>query len=95
MTFAWYGHLRFKKLTIISAILLGWLLALGEYCFQIPANRIGYKTFSITELKTIQEIIAFVVFILFSIFFTKETLRINHIVGFVLIICAAFLIFKK
>jgi uncharacterized protein len=95
MTFAWYGHLKFKNLTAVSAIFFGWFIAFGEYCFQIPANRIGYKIFSITELKTIQEIITFVVFILFSIFITKESLRINHIIGFILIILGAYFIFKK
>lgn len=95
MTFAWYGHLRFKNKAMWLVILLSWLIAGIEYCFLIPANRIGHQYFSAAQLKGMQEIITLVVFAAFSITYLKEELRWNHYAGFVLIICAALLIFKK
>lgn len=106
MTFAWYGHLKFKDLRwfenlgLVSIILLSWGLALFEYCFQVPANRIGYKEnggpFSLVELKVIQEVITLIVFVIFStIFFRNETLRLNHLIGFAFLVLAVYFIFKK
>ncbi|HIU17757.1 MAG TPA: DMT family protein [Candidatus Avidesulfovibrio excrementigallinarum] len=95
MTFAWYGHLRFKALPLLVAVLVSWGIAFFEYMLQVPANRIGYGTFSAAELKAIQEIISLTVFAFFSTLFLGESLRWNHIAGFALIVAAAFLIFKK
>lgn len=95
MTFAWYGHLKYKSSPLWIAILASWSIAFIEYCFQVPANRWGYGQFSATQLKTIQEIITLVVFCVFSVLYLKEDLRWNHLVGFIMIIGAVFFIFKK
>ena len=95
MTFAWYGHLRFKKTPLYLVILISWSIALFEYCFQVPANRLGHSQFSAAQLKTIQEIITLVIFAVFSVFYLKEDFKWNYLVGFALIICSAFFIFKK
>jgi len=106
MTLAWYGHLKFgemkwfSKLGIISIILISWGIALFEYMFQVPANRIGYKQnggpFSLIELKVIQEVITLLVFTAFSIiFFKSEHFRLNHVIGFTFLILAVYFIFKK
>ena len=95
MTFAWYGHLRFKHTALWIVILISWLIAFVEYCFQVPANRIGHQYFDAAQLKTMQEIITLLVFSIFSITYLKENLKWNYIVGFVFIILAAFFVFKK
>lgn len=95
MTFAWYGHLKFRATPLVIVILVSWGIALFEYCFQVPANRIGYGYFSAVELKTIQEIITLLVFVVFSTFYLGETLRWNHLVGFAFIVLAAFFIFRR
>lgn len=95
MTFAWYGHLKFKGVALWKVILISWGIALFEYIFQVPANRIGHGQFNAAELKTIQEIITLVVFAVFSVLYLKESFRWNYAVGFLLIIAAAFFIFKK
>ncbi|MGN0023263.1 MAG: DMT family protein [Elusimicrobiaceae bacterium] len=95
MTFAWYGHLKFKDKALWLVILVSWLIAFVEYCFQVPANRIGHAYFSAAQLKGMQEVITLVVFALFSIFYLKENLRWNHYAGFVLLVLSAVLIFKK
>ncbi|MDD4148509.1 MAG: DMT family protein [Bacteroidales bacterium] len=106
MTLAWYGHLKFKeipwlaKLSLVSVILISWGIALFEYFFQVPANKIGYKgnggPFSLVELKVIQEVITLVVFVGFSLlFFKTEQFRTNHLIGFVFLILAVYFIFKK
>ena len=95
MTFAWYGHLKFKNAALWVVILVSWGIALAEYCFQVPANRIGSEYFETAQLKTIQEIITLVVFCFFSVFYLKENLKWNYVVGFVFIVFAAFFIFKK
>lgn len=95
MTFAWYGHLKFKESPLLIVILVSWGIAFFEYCFQVPANRYGYGYFSAAQLKTIQELITLVVFVLFSMFYLGEPVRWNHLVGFALIVLAAFFIFKK
>ncbi|MCA9401896.1 MAG: DMT family protein, partial [Candidatus Omnitrophica bacterium] len=83
MTFAWYGHLKDKSSPLMAAILLSWGIAFFEYCFQVPANRIGHGVFSTAQLKTMQEVITLIVFSFFSIFYLKESLRWNDIVGFI------------
>jgi uncharacterized protein len=105
MTFAWYGHLKFKNyswgvnLGLFSIIMISWGLAFFEYVFQVPANRIGFKEeggpFNLVELKTIQEAITLIVFMVFSMIVFKQRFEWNHIVGFLLIIAAVFFIFKK
>jgi len=95
MTFAWYGHLKFRDSPLPLVILVSWGIALLEYCFQVPANRYGYGYFSAAQLKIIQEIITLIVFVVFSMFYLGEPIRWNHLVGFFFIILAAFFIFKK
>ena len=95
MTFAWYGHLRFKHKALWFVILVSWLIAFFEYCFQVPANRIGHGTFTTAQLKTIQEVITLVVFCVFSITYLKEALKWNYLVGFLFLIGAVIFIFKK
>lgn len=106
MTFAWYGHLKFKdmkwsaSLPLITVILISWGIALFEYLLQVPANRIGFKNyggpFSLLELKVIQEVITLVVFVVFSlVFFKTETFRWNHLLGFVFLVLAVYFVFKK
>ena len=95
MTFAWYGHLKFKSAPLWAAVVVSWAIAFFEYCQQVPANRIGHETFSAAELKTMQEIITLIVFSVFSVLYLKEEFRWNYLVGFALIILAAFFIFKK
>ena len=95
MTFAWYGHLKFKNTALWIVILVSWGIAFVEYCFQVPANRIGSQYFETAQLKTIQEIITLIVFCVFSVFYLKEELKWNYIVGFLFIVLAAFFIFKK
>lgn len=95
MTFAWYGHLRYKALPLLAAVVISWGIAFFEYLLQVPANRVGYGYFSAAELKAIQEIISLSVFAFFSTLYLGESLRWNHFVGFGLIVLAAFFIFKK
>ena len=95
MTFAWYGQLRFKHSALWIVILVSWGIAFLEYCFQVPANRIGSYVYSAAQLKTIQEIITLIVFSVFSVLYLKEQFRWNYLVGFLFIILAAFFIFKK
>ncbi|MBF0522955.1 MAG: DMT family protein [Candidatus Omnitrophica bacterium] len=95
MTFAWYGHLKYKAFPLGIVILASWLIALPEYCFQVPANRFGHGTFTAAQLKTIQEIITLIVFSLFSIFYLREEFRWNYLIGFVFMVLAAYFIFKK
>lgn len=95
MTFAWYGHLKFKHKALWLVILVSWLIAFAEYCFQVPANRIGHGTFNAAQLKTIQEVITLVVFAAFSVLYLKEEFKWNYLVGFSLIVLAVFFIFKK
>lgn len=95
MTFAWYGHLKFRSSPLLLVILISWGIAFFEYCLQVPANRWGYGYFNGAELKTIQEIITLTVFLGFSVFYLNEPVRWNYLVGFALIALAAFFIFKK
>jgi uncharacterized protein (DUF486 family) len=89
MTVAWYGHLRFKTAPVVLAVLFSWLIALGEYCLQVPANRIGYEQFSAYQLKIIQESITLTFFSVFAYFFLGESMRWNHVVSFGCILAAA------
>lgn len=93
MTFAWYGHLKFKESPLITVIIVSWLIAFFEYCFQVPANRIGSYQFSTAQLKVIQEVITLVVFCGFSVLYLKEELKWNYLVGFLFIIGAVFFVF--
>ncbi len=106
MTFAWYGHLKFKdmnwfsSLPLIIIVLLSWGIALFEYFFQVPANRIGFEgnggPFSIWQLKVIQEVISLVVFSFFTVLvFKNESFRLNHLIGFCFLVLAVYFIFKK
>ncbi len=95
MTFAWYGHLKFKSSPLMLVILVSWGIAFFEYCLQVPANRLGHGRFNAAELKTMQEVITLLVFSVFSVAYLKESLRWNHLVGFGLIILAVFFVFKK
>ena len=95
MTIAWYGHLRFKQASLWKVILISWLIALVEYCFQVPANRIGSYRFSTAQLKTLQEVITLAVFSVFSVVYLKEDFRWNYVAGFSLMILAVFFVFKK
>lgn len=94
MTFAWYGHLKFKGTPILLAILVSWGIAFVEYCLAVPANRVGSSVYSTAELKTIQEVVTLTVFVAFSIWFLKEPVTVNHLVGFSLIVAGAFFVFK-
>lgn len=89
MTVAWYGHLRYRSAPLVVAILVSWLIALGEYCLQVPANRIGYGTFSAYQLKIMQETITLLVFAVFAYFYLGESMRWNHAVSFVCLLGAA------
>jgi uncharacterized protein (DUF486 family) len=106
MTFAWYGHLKFKEMSwsqnlgLVAIILISWGIALFEYMLQVPANRIGFKNyggpFSLVELKVIQEVITLLVFVVFSLaVFKTETFRINHLIGFIFLVLAVYFVFKK
>lgn len=106
MTMAWYGHLKFNelkgfsKLGLFSIILISWGIAFFEYCFQVPANRLGFKNhggpFSLVELKVLQEVITLVIFTIFTLLvFKNEAFRWNHLIGFVFLVLAVFFIFKK
>ena len=106
MTFAWYGHLKFKdlgwfsKLGLPAIIIISWGIALFEYSAQVPANRIGFiengGPFNLWQLKVIQEVISITVFSLFTIFiFKNQSLRLNHLIGFGFLILAVYFMFKK
>ncbi|NJL74931.1 MAG: DMT family protein [Saprospiraceae bacterium] len=106
MTLAWYGHLKFSewkwfsKLGLVAVVLISWGIALFEYCFQVPANRIGFKghggPFSLVELKVLQEVITLCVFMVFTVLvFRNETFRWNHLIGFLFLILAVFFVFKR
>jgi uncharacterized protein (DUF486 family) len=106
MTLAWYGHLKFgdwkwfHKAGLLVFVLISWGIALFEYAFQVPANRIGFSgnggPFSLIELKVIQEVITLIVFTVFTLLvFKNETFRWNHIVGFLFLVLAVYFIFKK
>lgn len=95
MTFAWYGHLKFKEVPLYKVILISWLIAFVEYCFQVPANRWGHSQFAASQLKIMQEVITLAVFCVFSVLYLREPLKWNYLAGFGCIILAVFFVFKK
>jgi uncharacterized protein len=94
MTFAWYGHLKYKSAPLTVAVLASWGIAFFEYWLAVPANRIGHSVYSAAELKTMQEVITLLVFAGFSAFWLKEALTLNHLIGFALIACGAAFVFR-
>lgn len=95
MTFAWYGHLKFKETALWKVILISWGIAFFEYCFQVPANRLGHGYFSAAQLKIIQEVVTLLVFGVFAVFYLKEEVKWNYLVAFFLIVGAVFFAFKE
>ncbi|HOK94754.1 MAG TPA: DMT family protein [Anaerohalosphaeraceae bacterium] len=95
MTFAWYGHLRFKDKPLWLVVIASWAIAFFEYCFQVPANRFGHGQFTAAQLKTIQEVITLTVFAAFSILYLHEEFRWNYLVGFIFILLSVFFIFHE
>jgi uncharacterized protein len=93
MTIAWYGHLRFRSAPLWQVVLISWLIAFFEYCFQVPANRIGSYEFSTAQLKVIQEVITLIVFSVFSVIYLKQQFQWNYLVAFVFIVGAVFFVF--
>jgi len=95
MTIAWYGHLKFKDSPLWRVVLVSWAIAFVEYCFQVPANRIGHGQFTAAQLKTIQEVITLIVFAVFSVVYLKEQLRWSYLAAFGCIVAAVVLVFQK
>ncbi len=107
MTFAWYGHLKLQQMKVISdstplwiVIVISWLIALAEYCFMVPANRIGYAgnggPYTLTQLKVMQEAITLIIFTLFTVvFFRGESLHWNHLAAFICLVAAVYFAFMK
>ena len=95
MTFAWYGHLKYRHAPLFKVIVISWLIAFAEYCFQAPANRIGSYEFTAAQLKPIQEVITLTVFSIFSVLYLREPLKWNYFVGFAMMIVAVAIIFKS
>ncbi|MFZ9887428.1 MAG: DMT family protein [Myxococcota bacterium] len=93
MTFAWYGHLRFKETALWKVILVSWGIAFFEYCLQVPANRWGHGTFSVVQLKVLQEVLSLAVFAAFSVWWLRERLSWNHAAAFGLLALAVYLVF--
>lgn len=94
MTFAWYGHLKFKTSPLWIAIAASWGIAFIEYCLAVPANRMGSAIYTTAQLKTMQEVITLIVFAGFSVFWLKESLTFNHLIGFALIALGATFVFR-
>lgn len=94
MTIAWYGHLKNTKSPLVLAIVVSWVIALLEYCFQVPANRIGYGALTLTQLKIVQEVITLAVFTLFAFFVFGQPLKWNYAVSYVLIVGAVYFAFR-
>lgn len=95
MTFAWYGHLKYRSFPLWKVIAVSWGIAFFEYCFQVPANRIGSYEFTAAQLKTIQEVITLAVFSVFSVLYLGEKLKWNYVAGFGCIVLAVFFVFHK
>lgn len=95
MTFAWYGHLKFKSSPLIIAVVGSWAIAFFEYCLAVPANRYGSGFYSTAQLKTMQEVITLIVFVGFSVFWLKESVTYNQLIGFALIAAGASFIFRS
>ena len=94
MTFAWYGHLRFRQETLWKVILVSWLIALFEYCFQVPANRIGAQSLSLGQLKIMQEAITLTVFIPFSIYYMNQPFKLDYLWAMLCMLGAVYFIFR-
>ncbi|MET3709645.1 uncharacterized protein (DUF486 family) [Sphingomonas trueperi] len=94
MTFAWYGHLKFKSAPLLLVILTSWGIALIEYCFAVPANRLGSAVYSAAQLKGMQEVITLTVFAAFSVLYLGQKITLNHLIGFALIAAGAFFLFR-
>src|SRR5688500_10314729 len=94
MTFAWYGHLKYKETALWKVILFSWLIAFFEYCLQVPANRWGHGQFTAAQLKIMQEVITLLVFGVFSVLYLKEQLRWNHLISFLFLLGAVFFAFR-
>ena len=94
MTFAWYGHLRFKAAPLVLVILASWGIALFEYCLAVPANRIGSSVYSAAQLKAMQEVITLSVFAVFSVLYLGQKITLNHLIGFSLIAGGAWFVFR-
>ncbi len=94
MTFAWYGHLKFKSTPLLIVVVASWGIAFIEYCLAVPANRIGHAVYSAAQLKTMQEVITLCVFSIFSVVYLKEQIGWNHLIGFALIAAGAWFVFK-
>jgi uncharacterized protein (DUF486 family) len=95
MTFAWYGHLKYRSAPLWTVIVVSWFIAFFEYCFQVPANRIGSYEFTTAQLKTIQEVITLIVFAVFSIFYLREEFKWNYVASFAMIVGAVFFMFRE
>ena len=95
MTFAWYGHLKHPGWPLWMAVIISWGIAFFEYWLAVPANRIGYQVYSAAQLKTMQEVITFIVFSLFSVMYLKQAITVNHLIGFSLIAAGAFFVFRS
>jgi uncharacterized protein len=95
MTFAWYGQLKFPAAPLLWVIPISWGIAFFEYCFAVPANKIGHQVYSAAQLKTMQEVITLIVFAIFSVTYLGESLKWNHGVAFALIAAAAYFAFHK
>src|SRR2546430_7154552 len=94
MTFAWYGHLKFKEVPLWGVILVSWAIAFVEYCMAVPANRWGSAAYTTAELKTIQEVVTLLVFAGFSVLYLKEPITWNYAIGFALVAAGGFFIFR-
>jgi uncharacterized protein (DUF486 family) len=93
MTYAWYGHLKFKEAPLLTVIVVSWLIAFFEYCFQVPANRWGHGYYSAAQLKILQEVITLAVFAVFSVWYLGEGLRWNHAAAAVMLLAAVYFVF--
>src|SRR6202166_1338397 len=95
MSFAWYGHMKYRNVPLFKVIVIRWLIAFFEYCFQVPANRIGSYEFNAAQLKTIQEVITLTVFSFFSVLYLGDKFKWNYGAGFALVAIGSFFIFHK
>jgi uncharacterized protein (DUF486 family) len=94
MTFAWYGHLKYRQSPLFLVILVSWGIAFFEYCFQVPANRWGYGTFTAAQLKVIQEVVTLAVFVVFSLLYLREAFRWNYAASFGCMVAAVYFAFR-
>ena len=95
MTFAWYGHLRYRSTPITWAVVVSWLIAFGEYCFQVPANRIGYGEFSGYQLKIIQEVITLLVFAPFAVLYMRQPIKLDYLWAAMCLVGAVYFVFRS